>query len=46
MHPMLAKIEHEWQSGPVSRLLIAVWRKLRNMGRNPRTQLAQAEHLA
>jgi len=38
--------EREWQPGPVSRLIVAVWRMLFSLRKSPRAQLAHKERLA
>ncbi len=38
--------EREWQTGPVSQLIITVWDKLQNLDSHPQAELTQDEHLA
>ena len=37
--------EREWQPGPISRLIIALWRTFRNVGTQPHPQLAKDERM-
>jgi hypothetical protein len=38
--------EREWQPGPFSRLILAVWRTLRTMRNQPQTHLANDKRIA
>jgi hypothetical protein len=38
--------EREWQPGPISRLILAVWRALRTTRNQPPTHLAKNKRMA
>jgi HJR/Mrr/RecB family endonuclease len=38
--------EREWQPGPISRLILAVWRTLRTTRNHPQTHLANDKRMA